>query len=70
MKLIENKMNVAMGTKEEKYIKVFAKKYIGILERKGAYKDAYAYAREYLSKYPDDEAIKNEIVFLETRIVD
>ena len=69
MKLLEDKINVAMSSDKEEYIRIFGKKYIGVLERKGKYDDAYVYAQEYLSKYPDDEAIKNEILFLETRIV-
>ena len=69
MKLLEDKNNLVMTTANEKYIQIFGKKYIGILERHGKYDDAYVYAQEYISKYPDDKAVKDEIAFLETRII-
>ncbi|MBE5934935.1 MAG: tetratricopeptide repeat protein [Lachnospiraceae bacterium] len=66
---LETTLNAAMSSKDEDNIKLFGKKYIALLEREREYEEAYVYAKEYLAEYPDDEAVKKEVAFLETRIV-
>lgn len=67
-KLAEDKITAGMVAKDKQHLKIFAKKYIAFLEKKGMYEEAFVYAQEYMVQYPEDKAVEKEIKFLETRI--
>ncbi len=53
-----------------RYDKEFRQYHITILEKQGNYAEALNRAKDYVSVYTDDEAMKKEVAFLETRIVE
>lgn len=55
---------------KDKYDKEFKKYHITILEKQGNYSEALNNAKEYVSVYADDETMKKEVAFLETRITE
>lgn len=57
------------GEKDD-YDREFRQYHITILEKQGNYSEACAKAKEYIAVYTDDEAMKKEVAFLETRIVE
>lgn len=52
---------------DDTYLKQIKSQEIVVLEKKCQYKKAYALAKKYVEEYKEDEKIKKELIFLETR---
>lgn len=58
------------GNSNGTYDKEFKQYRITILEKQGNYVEALNKAKEYVEVYKDDESMKKEVAFLETRIIE